>query len=422
MSAPAAPSRRRLLQSAGLAGLFGLMPRLARAIEGGKRRFLFVFCPGGWDPAVVFAPVFGSSHVDLPEDAEPAEANGISYIAGASRPAVTAFFDTWGQEAALINGMEVRSVNHHVCKRLVLTGSPAEVGDDWPALLGGVAQDDPEMPVVHLSGPTFSHRYGSAVVRLGERGQLVRLLTGEALSSTRVSPPSTAVEAALRSHLEATLDERLALAGSAEERRLLGHAEDALRRQSSLAAIADQLGLAVASTFPERLAVLVDLLAEGYARCGTVAFEGYLDIGWDTHATNNIQHHSFDLLFEALGGLCADLAARPGLESERLLDDVTIVVLSEMGRYPKFNGHGGKEHWTFTSALLIGGGVAGGQVVGAYSDSLGGQAVDLASGATVSSGGELLLPAHLGATLLALADIDPGEVLPGVSPIAALLA
>jgi hypothetical protein len=61
-------------------------------------------------------------------------------------------------------------------------------------------------------------------------------------------------------------------------------------------------------------------------------------------------------------------------------------------------------------------------VVGAYSDSLGGQAVDLASGATVSSGGELLLPAHLGATLLALADIDPGEVLPGVSPIAALLA
>jgi uncharacterized protein (DUF1501 family) len=78
MSAPAAPSRRRLLQSAGLAGLFGLMPRLARAIEGGKRRFLFVFCPGGWDPAVVFAPVFGSSHVDLPEDAELAEANGAS--------------------------------------------------------------------------------------------------------------------------------------------------------------------------------------------------------------------------------------------------------------------------------------------------------------------------------------------------------
>ena len=39
-----------------------------------------------------------------------------------------------------------------------------------------------------------------------------------------------------------------------------------------------------------------------------------------------------------------------------------------------------------------------------------------------SIGGELLLPAHLGATLLTLADIDPAEVLPGVSPIAAALA
>jgi uncharacterized protein (DUF1501 family) len=82
--------------------------------------------------------------------------------------------------------------------------------------------------------------------------------------------------------------------------------------------------------------------------------------------------------------------------------------MSEMGRTPQRSASGGKDHWTYTSTLLIGSGIAGGRTVGAWSELLTGEKVDLASG-DVSDTGVSLLPGHIGATLLALADIDPAE-------------
>ena len=63
-----------------------------------------------------------------------------------------------------------------------------------------------------------------------------------------------------------------------------------------------------------------------------------------------------------------------------------------------------------------GAGVAGGRVVGAYDDTLLGRRVDLASG-EVTDSGTLLGSEHIGATILALADVDSE-----FSPISAVLA
>ena len=65
--------------------------------------------------------------------------------------------------------------------------------------------------------------------------------------------------------------------------------------------------------------------------------------------------------------------------------------------------------------------MAGGQVIGEYSDEQLGQKVDLASG-DVSSSGEDLLPGHIGATILALGDVDPGEHIEGAGVIESALA
>jgi uncharacterized protein (DUF1501 family) len=49
-----------------------------------------------------------------------------------------------------------------------------------------------------------------------------------------------------------------------------------------------------------------------------------------------------------------------------MLDDVSIVVWGEMGRSPKINKEAGRDHWSQVScALLAGGGIRGGQVLGA---------------------------------------------------------
>jgi hypothetical protein len=58
--------------------------------------------------------------------------------------------------------------------------------------------------------------------------------------------------------------------------------------------------------------------------------------------------------------LIEDLAVRG------LLDETLVVMMGEFGRTPRFNSNGGRDHWSRCySAVLAGGGVAGGQVYGA---------------------------------------------------------
>src|SRR5205809_6100554 len=61
-----------------------------------------------------------------------------------------------------------------------------------------------------------------------------------------------------------------------------------------------------------------------------------------------------------MSALVADLAQR------RLLDTTTIVWMGEFGRTPRINQNAGRDHWPRDwSAGLCGGGLKGGQVVGA---------------------------------------------------------
>ena len=82
---------------------------------------------------------------------------------------------------------------------------------------------------------------------------------------------------------------------------------------------------------------------------------------WDTHTKNfpilkDNKLPGFDRTYSAL---LADLDARG------LLDETLVVVMSEMGRTPRINGNGGRDHWTHCySVLLAGGGIRGGTVYG----------------------------------------------------------
>jgi hypothetical protein len=83
---------------------------------------------------------------------------------------------------------------------------------------------------------------------------------------------------------------------------------------------------------------------------------------WDTHQKNfSILKENklpwFDLTYHAL---MQDLTERG------LLDETLVVVMSEMGRTPRINPNGGRDHWTFCySVLFAGAGIRGGTVCGA---------------------------------------------------------
>ncbi len=129
--------------------------------------------------------------------------------------------------------------------------------------------------------------------------------------------------------------------------------------------------------------------------CGFVTVS---DCGWDYHANNNSPknmagiHPMGGQVDHAVSAFITDIRQR-GLE-----DRVLLVVTGEMGRTPRINKNGGRDHYgDLTSLLLFGGGLKMGQVVG-QSDH---QAARPAT--------RPYDPSHLMATIMHTL-FDPGEV------------
>src|SRR5205814_6583293 len=97
-------------------------------------------------------------------------------------------------------------------------------------------------------------------------------------------------------------------------------------------------------------------LVEAGARCVTLAFSR-----WDHHGDNfGALRQDLPLLDQGVSALVEDLHSR-GLDK-----DVSVVVWGEFGRTPKINAEGGRDHWpTVSCAMLAGGGMRTGRVIGA---------------------------------------------------------
>ncbi len=407
-------SRRALggMLAGGMAGGLLLPGPLLAGAGRSDRKFLFVFCVGGWDPTWVFADLLGSKDVFTDSESEAASVGGLSFVDAAARPTVRAFFEAHAERCCILNGIEVRSITHEACRRIILTGGTAALTDDWPAIIAG-HPGGWTLPDLVLSGPAYTAEYTGAVMRVGPDGQLGKLLSGAALSSSdlRTSTLSDSANASI----EAFLRERSAAAGqglSGQPADFLADYDTALDQLDAIRGLAGQLDLSVDSRdyvyVKERAVPALDCFELGLTRCAVIEHAGEWDIGWDSHSGLDRQGSHFEVLFDDLAGIIDALAQRPGSQGGSLLDEVTVVVFSEMGRSPQLNVTGGKDHWTFTSAMLIGAGVSGGRVIGGYDDQLLGRSVNLASGELTDSGTGLTA-GNLGATLLAMADIDPGE-------------
>ena len=83
---------------------------------------------------------------------------------------------------------------------------------------------------------------------------------------------------------------------------------------------------------------------------------------WDTHGGNfaRLKGTLLPQLDACLASLLSDLKDRG------LLEETLVVCMGEFGRTPKINSGQGRDHWVVSwSAVLGGGGIKGGQGVGA---------------------------------------------------------
>ncbi|MCP4917702.1 MAG: hypothetical protein GY913_12325 [Proteobacteria bacterium] len=166
--------RRDLMLGAGAVGLASLLPRAASA-SAADRRFVFVLCNGGWDPTRVFLSGFDNPHVEMESDAEPWTVGDLDLVDHPDRPEVRAFFETWGDRAVVLNGMQLPAIDHFTCMKHLLTGDASGVNPDWSVRLAAAAPAM-AMPSLVLSGPVFTGPHADTVVRAGLNGQLAGLV------------------------------------------------------------------------------------------------------------------------------------------------------------------------------------------------------------------------------------------------------
>jgi hypothetical protein len=158
-----------------------------------------------------------------------------------------------------------------------------------------------------------------------------------------------------------------------------------------------------------KLLLLARRLCE--AGCGFVTIHaGYAGV-WDMHADGNNLNmidgmravgRSFD---HAVAAFVEDV------ESRGLRDKILLVATGEMGRTPRVNQRGGRDHWSKLAPLLLsGGGISGGRVIG-QSTRDGGEPA-----------GDNLTPSHLISTIMhTVFDVARLRLAPGIpSPVAQL--
>jgi uncharacterized protein (DUF1501 family) len=263
---------------------------------------------------------------------------------------------------ALVRSLTAREGNHDRARYLMHTGQPPQGGAQHPALGAWVAEArghgplpgyvaidgpghgpgllgaarapfvvrEPTKPVRNLEPPTA---VGGA--RQGDRAALWRTLQ-QGFERTHPSPQATAHRAVVEQALEL---------GSS-------HAVAAFDASREPAAMRERYG---ASAFGQGC-----LMARRLVQAGVPFVEVGLP-GWDTHEDNE------DRVRRLCGPLDTGLSALlDDLGASGLLDETLVVWMGDFGRTPRINGRGGRDHYPdVSSVLLAGGGIAGGQVVGA---------------------------------------------------------
>jgi hypothetical protein len=423
-------SRRQLIRSAAataavgaLGGVDSAVRHVAHAGSASERKFLFFFASGGWDPTPL-DPKYAADGIspgdatDMDPDTWLGRAGNLTFSDGDDRRGMGRYFERWGHRTALVRGVNVHSAGHEAGMQWMLTGTSASSMSDWPTLLSHHGSGDYPMPHLVFSGPTYSGPLGAAVVR-GGGGTLLDLIDGDVLAAAdRPSPqPPTPAD----SIVDAFVHGRAARFASARQglgRRRADSLTTNLERAMELEGRAFEAGLNdTGSSVLDQALMAVEVMRLGLSRCAMIGIPG----SWDTHGGNRETGAQLGGFFDALDELFAHMAATPGLAAPWLIDEVTVVCCSELGRTPRFNGSMGRDHWPYTSMMVAGSGVRGNAVVGATDDGFIAEPVDLETGLP-SSSGTVIGCEHVGAALLELGGLDSAVHRPDVQPLSALLA
>jgi uncharacterized protein (DUF1501 family) len=388
---------------------------------GARSRLLLVFAQGGWDTSYALDPK-APPDVDVPSGAARLYGNLDVFVDDTARPNVSEFFNRYASHTAIIRGIATASVAHAECAKRIATGTRDETNPDMGAIVAHDNGNALPMPYLILGDTAYTGPYAVSAGRVGATNQIIALLDKDARYDTGGTGFATddAENALLARYAGASADRARAVRGAnGYNRKRVDDFVEAIDRAERLRGVRDGFGNRGRTLqFADQIDLALQALQTGISQ--TVMMNTRQ--GWDTHDTNDDQALNHEETFGSLTYLLEQLEALPGVETgKKMIDDTTVVVISELSRTPQLNSNLGKDHWPVTSAMAIGAGVAGGRAYGATNAKMEAEQVDFTTGA-VSGSGKTLMTSNFVAGALAACGVDPAAHLPGVEVFDAFVA
>ena len=370
----ASPSRRTFLRLGGLSA-FGLgLPAFLKAradspAPAKAKRCILLWMQGG------------PSHIDTfdPKPDAPAEIRGEFGTVPTTLPGVR-FADPLPllakqtDKLAVIRGHDPKNGSHGVADHLMMSGHKFNASLPFPCFGSVVAKErgyvNGQMPFVQL-GRAIDRRFNGGVAGfLGDQFNPFEVHEDPSAATFRVRDLSIATDAE-----RVRLDRRYAMLADLEAYQKAADAaplkardefydkahgiitSPAAKKAFDIAAESDKVRDAYGKNPFGQSCLLARRLIEGGVQFVTVT-----DGGWDTHTDNfrSLKTRLLPRVDRGLSALLDDLSVRG------LLDETLVVWFGDFGRTPKVNPTAGRDHWSTAGvALMAGGGLKVGQVVGA---------------------------------------------------------
>lgn len=355
-------NRRSFLKtSAVTAAAAGLAPRVARAAVNANppKRFVFMNLGGGWDSTYVVDPKPGFTTVSQ----APGEMLDYGNIRVWDwRPKVLQtdpdsfvkqFFDAYASQAAIVKGINLRSVSHDICAQRIYTGRQGGTHPDIATMIAFSKGFDLPVPYMILNGPAWAGPYGAAVGRVGETGQL-RTLIDPAGADYLAFRPDVQDEVDIETfHRAVALRQQTTRGSVGYNRNRIQDFLESLDRGDRLRDLGKNIN------FGGSVQTVVEIFRYNLSMCVMMQGPG----GYDTHGGNIQQGPMQDSVFQQLMALFQALEAEPDtVNGGNMLEHTCLMLTSEMTRTPMLNGGQGKDHWPVGAVLVCGAGVANRQV------------------------------------------------------------
>lgn len=319
--------------------------------------WIFLHAGGGWDVTSLCDPKGdGPERVNRYPVGDIRSVGNIRY---APLEGHDAFFSKYASRLLVINGIDTTTNGHDQGVRGTWSG---KTGEGYPAIGAMIAGSfGAQAPMAFISAGGYSQTAGTTrAVRIGRDAGLLRRLA----FPQRIQPESDDDSTYLGS---AEAEDLLRQAAEARHARKMSHVFLPKGRRSR-----SQLYLAQAGK--RELARVVEYLPQEMPRDNAqsrilVAYAAYragvsvsLSLGlggFDTHGNHDENHPPrLAALLEA-----ADFAMSEA-ERQGFADRVVLVMGSDFGRTPRYNGGAGKDHWPISSLMAMGPGISGNRVVG----------------------------------------------------------